>query len=306
MMTNDERNPLFCDPVTGVCEIPSEQPASQPTMVKKENERPIRVIYFTDPICSSCWGIEPQLRKLKLEYGAYLNFEYKMGGLLADWNYSGGGINKPADVGQHWDEASQYYQMPIDGDVWLEDPLHSSYPPSIAVKAAQMQDANKALIFWRLIREQLFLHKRNITKWDYLAEAALNAGLDIDRLKTDYTSGAAEKLFQSDLALAREFGVRGFPSLFFIDNDENQEFVYGSQPYESYEQAIQKLLPKVEKQSYPKSAASLFSYFPSLTVKELAVLAEIDFKTAEQQLENMVVQGELKKTVTKNGDLFAV
>ena len=30
--------------------------------------------------------------------------------------------------------------MPIDGDVWLEDPLNSSYPPSIAFKAAEMQD----------------------------------------------------------------------------------------------------------------------------------------------------------------------
>lgn len=23
--------------------------------------KPIKVMYFTDPICSACWGIEPQL-----------------------------------------------------------------------------------------------------------------------------------------------------------------------------------------------------------------------------------------------------
>ncbi|HLV51154.1 MAG TPA: DsbA family protein [Flavobacterium sp.] len=305
-MKNEAHNPLMCDPVTGVCEIPMEQTLSQTAIEKKESTKPIQVIYYTDPICSSCWGIEPQLRKLKLEYGHLLNFEYKMGGLLPNWNYNSGGINKPADVGQHWDEVSQHYQMPIDGDVWVEDPLHSSYPPSIAVKAAQMQDANKALVFWRLIREQLFLQKRNITKWEYIAEAAKNAGLDVERLKKDYTNGAAEKRFQQDLADAREMGVRGFPSIYFIDEKGNQEFVYGSKPYNSYEQAIQTLLPNAEKKEFGKSIENLFSQYHSLTVKELAVLSEVDFETAKLQLESMAQQEKLKKTVTKNGNLYAI
>lgn len=305
-MTNEEKNPMLCDPVTGVCEMPMQQTESQPAKMNDESAKLITVLYFTDPICSSCWGIEPQLRKLKLEYGKLLNFEYKMGGLLPNWNYSGGGISKTSDVAQHWDEASHHYQMPIDGDVWLEDPLDSSFPPSIAVKAAQMQDKDKALNFWRIIREQLFLMKRNITKWEYLEEAAIEAGLDAERLKTDYTNGTAEKLFQEDLAMARNLGVRGFPSIFFIDQNGKQEFVYGSKPYESYEQAIHKLLPNVEKQHYTKTAENLFTIFPSLTPKELAELTEVTFETAEQQLENISEQGKLKKTITKNGTLYSV
>ena len=114
------------------------------------------------PICSSCWGIEPQLRKLKLEYGNNIQIEYRMGGLLPDWNYNSGGISEPSDVAHHWDEVSVHYDMPIDGDVWLEDPLDSSYPPSIAFKAAQLQDEYKALLFMREIREMVFLQKKNI------------------------------------------------------------------------------------------------------------------------------------------------
>ncbi|MGC1632869.1 MAG: DsbA family protein [Gelidibacter sp.] len=305
-MTNEEKNPMLCDPVTGVCEMPTQQTQSQTATMKEESEKPITVLYFTDPICSSCWGIEPQLRKLKLEYGQLLNFEYKMGGLLPNWKYSGGGISKTSDVAQHWDEASHHYQMPIDGDVWLEDPLDSSFPPSIAVKAAQMQDKDKALNFWRIIREQLFLKKRNITKWEYLEEAAIEAGLDSERLKTDYTNGTAEKLFQEDLAMARNLGVRGFPSIFFLDQDGKQEFVYGSKPYESYEQAIHKLLPNAEKQLYTKTAENLFTLFTSLTPKELAELTAVTFETAEQQLESISEQGKLKKTITKNGTLYSL
>jgi predicted DsbA family dithiol-disulfide isomerase len=305
-MTNEERNPLICDPITGICEIPLEQTGSQRIIVGEKNEKPIRVIYYTDPICSSCWGIEPQLRKLKLEYGHLLNFEYKMGGLLPNWNYNSGSISKPSDVGQHWDEMSLHYQMPIDGDVWLENPLDSSYPPSIAVKAAQMQDEGKALNFWRLIREQLFLQKRNITKWEYIAEAATKAGLDVELLKKDYTNGEAEKRFQEDLALARKLGVRGFPSIFFIHKNGSQELVYGSKSYESYQQAIKTLIPNAKKLPYTKSVENLFMHYPSFTVKELAVLMDINFETAEQLLESMVQQEKLKKIVSKNGHLYTI
>ena len=94
----------------------------------QSNKKPVKIVYYTDPICSSCWGIEPQLRKLKLEYGDAVEIDYRMGGLLPDWNYNSGGIGQPSDVASHWDEVSLHYDMPIDGDLWLEDPLDSSYP----------------------------------------------------------------------------------------------------------------------------------------------------------------------------------
>src|SRR5690606_23094577 len=134
-----KNNPLLCDIETGMCETTDGKTATSSNIVQA-GKKSIKLIYYTDPICSSCWGIEPQLRKLKLEYGNAIKIDYRMGGLLPDWSYNSGGIGKPSDVASHWDEVSAHYDMPIDGDVWLEDPLDSSYPPSIAFKAAQMQD----------------------------------------------------------------------------------------------------------------------------------------------------------------------
>jgi hypothetical protein len=45
----------------------------------------------------------------------------------------------PLDAAKHWEEVSKEHKTPLDGDIWIEDPLHSSYPPSIAFKAAQIQ-----------------------------------------------------------------------------------------------------------------------------------------------------------------------
>ncbi|MEO5648659.1 MAG: DsbA family protein, partial [Ginsengibacter sp.] len=161
-------NPLICDIETGMCEIGDAGMDTTSHSNMQSTKKSVKLIYYTDPICSSCWGIEPQLRKLKLEYGNAIEIDYRMGGLLPDWSYNSGGIGKPSDVATHWDEVSVHYDMPIDGDVWLEDPLDSSYPPSIAFKAAQMQDKEKAILFLREIREMVFLQKKNIEKWQHL------------------------------------------------------------------------------------------------------------------------------------------
>lgn len=298
-----KNNPLLCDPETGICEIPGSTATAGTTGTVSTIEKPIRLIYFTDPICSSCWGIEPQLRKLKLEYGDSIEIDYRMGGLLPDWSYNSGGISKPSDVAHHWDEVSVYYDMPIDGDVWLEDPLPSSYPPSIAFKAAQLQDKGKAVAFLRIIREMVFLEKKNITRWDHLGSAAQKAGLDTQQLKNDY-EGRAKNLFEEDLKLAREWGVRGFPTMFFTGTAGHMQVVYGSKPYAAYRDAIRQLQPGVSPRPYNKEWTALFSAYRSLTAKEFSELAQTDRPAAEKLLEELTSGGKLKKLVTKNGSLW--
>ncbi|KAF5305786.1 hypothetical protein FQR65_LT18668 [Abscondita terminalis] len=135
-----------------------------------------------------------------------------------------GGISKPSDVAQIIGmEVKSILDMPIDGDVWLEDPLNSSYPPSIAFKAAEMQDKDKAVNFLRTLRELVFLKKKNIAKWKYIAMAAEEAGLDVVKLKTDF-EGSAQKLFEADLKLARDYGVRGFPTIIYNTNKSGERF----------------------------------------------------------------------------------
>lgn len=297
-------NPLLCDLETGVCETGAPQAGTPAMNAGSTPEKLIRVIYYTDPICSSCWGIEPQLRKLKLEYGAAMELEYRMGGLLPDWSYNSGGIGKPSDVASHWDEVSVHYDMPIDGDVWLEDPLDSSYPPSIAFKAAQLQDEKKAILFLREIREMVFLQKKNITKWAHLETAAEKAGLSTARFRTDFEHTAKE-LFEADLRLGKELGVRGFPTLFFADGSGNKETVYGTRPYAYYEMAILKLNPDAVKQEYRKDWQSLFSVYPSLTAREFAELSGTPRKESEQLLNELSDAGELEKLTTKNGSLWS-
>lgn len=305
MINETENNPLLCDTETGMCASNTNEAAGAQKKPVKTEAKNIKLIYFTDPICSSCWGIEPQLRKLKLEYGAHIDIEYRMGGLLPNWSYNNGGISKPSDVAHHWDEVSVYYDMPIDGDLWLVDPMDSSYPPSIAFKAAQLQSEHKAILLLREMREMLFLKKKNLASWTNIATAALKVGLDVKQLKID-VDGRAINLFEADLKMTKDFGVSGFPTIFVIDSAGNQQVLNGSKPYAYFETAILKMNNKIKKTEYNKSWETLFSIYPSLTAKEFSVLSAMARTESETLLNQLSDNGQLDKLSTKNGALWTI
>lgn len=301
-MQNNIITDMSCDIETGVCEI--NQPIDN--LKEEGHKKPVKLLYFTDPICSSCWGIEPQLRKLKQEYGDYFDIEYRMGGLLKSWSeYGGSDVNGPASVAQHWQEASAFYQMPIDGDVWNEDPLHSSYPPAIAFKAAQLQGSHKADLFLRRIKEMVFMEKRNITKIEHLVQAAKDAGLNVVQFGSDYEH-KAKQLFEADLLMAKEWGVRGFPTIYFIDEDDNRFKVYGSKPYQVYEQALLKLVTGEVSKNKPSSPETIFKSYDTVTLKEYAVFYDVDVAEAENILDGLQKQKRLTRTVTGAGPLWTI
>lgn len=264
----------------------------------------IEVLYFTDPICSTCWTIQPLLRKLKLEYGSYLNIKYCMGGMLPSWGeYPKGKVNNPTEVAKHWDEVCAIHEMPIDGDLWIEDPMNSSYPPSIAFKAAQMQDNDLAPLFLRRINEMVFVEKKNIIKWEFLEKAALEVGLDSARLLRDF-EGRAKELFKEDLNTGKTHGVTSFPTLIFSDATNEHVTVKGHQTYDHFVDIILTRLPHAKKTDIDTDPKNLFSHFPTMADKEFAYLSNISMEAAAVKLEELFDQGFLKKMESKNGILW--
>ncbi|HVS95522.1 MAG TPA: DsbA family protein [Puia sp.] len=266
-------------------------------------EKLLHVRYFTDPICSTCWIIQPIWKKLNLEYGHYLDIQYVMGGLLPSWKDCKGKIISPSDAALHWKEVAESYKMPIDSDVWIEDPLSSSFPPSIAFKAAQIQDESKALLFLRRIREMIFLEKKNIMKWGFLEMAALEAGLDVTRFRSDYV-GEARDRFEQDLELAREKDVYSFPTLFFTDRSGKEIRLKGYQHYQDFERAILHLLPFAKKAEIDRHPENLFRTYPTMVDAEFALLSNLVRKDARRVLQELNEQGFIEKVESGNGILW--
>ena len=243
--------------------------------IRKENKQTdvhkLEITYFTDPICSTCWAIQPQLKKLKTTY-SNLDIKYVMGGLLPSWdNFDRGGISKPTDVMAHWEEEAIQSGMPINNTVWVKDPILSSYPPSIAFKAAQIQDIDKAIHFLRKMNELLFLEGANITNTEIIREAALDSGLDANKLMLDYNTIAPE-LFLEDLDYTKKLNINILPTFIFTIEGVIKDISEGYQTYENFENKILKHYPNIVKNTTLFSHEDLFKLHPVLTKAELTAL----------------------------------
>jgi predicted DsbA family dithiol-disulfide isomerase len=298
---NAHLSALHCDPQLGICGVPTP---NYPTHIMDYDTTSLVTIrYFTDPICSSCWAIEPTLRKLKLVYGDQLYIDYRMGGLLPDWSYKSNGIEQPSDVAQHWDDVSVYYDMPIDGSIWLTNPLDSSYPPSIAFKAIQLHDPKRAKLFLRNIRERVFLYQQNIADPAILEDAAVEVGHNLEQFRMDF-AGEAKKLFEADLELAKAYHVRSFPTQFVSTDGQVKQVVVGLKSYSDWVQLLHSIAPPLVPSSYNTDWETLFQAFSNLTALEFSELSGMERKQTPAFLDELVASKSLQKFSTKNGDIW--
>jgi len=275
----------------------SDQDKTQKPKVDKQ----LKISYFTDPVCSTCWIMQPVLRKLILDYEEYIQINYHMGGLLPSWvDFNRGGLKTPSDLAEHWDEESKNHDTPINGEIWKEDPLQSSFPPSIAFKAAQLQNHNKSVMFFRRLKEMLFIEKQNIAKWEFIEKAALHCGLDSALLLNDI-SGKARELFEQDLILTAQKNVTAFPTFIFTLDGESKFSLSGSQSYIQFEEIIRLLIPDVQKKFERLSPIGLFQRYNNMTSKEFAFLSSISLEEGENILVDLLEKGVIEQLIIRSG-----
>jgi putative protein-disulfide isomerase len=221
----------------------------------------VEVRYYTDPACSWSWGSEPELRRLIWEFGDELRLRWVMGGLAREYGGDyrdegsriGSGPDCFADLTAHWLDVAAETGMPFDPRIWRQNPIRSTYPACMAVKAASEQGAEAGGRYLRRLREGLMLERRKLDHTEPLVAAAGEVGLDLERFRLDLGSNAITEAFATDLdevrdipAEVREQGkverTEGhervpFPSLLFIGADGARMGVWGRHPYEAYREA---------------------------------------------------------------------
>lgn len=276
MKNNDN---LMCDIETGICGVAEEEQTglidfSQP-------QKTITLYYVTDPICSHCWAIEPVLRRFTEQYGDYFKFQTVMGGLLEKWHDGpidpANGIYKPADVAGHWREVGEHSRMPIDGSLMIDNPVHSSYPPSRVFKVIQGQyDNAKANEYLRRAREALFAFNRNIADDSVMVEIVNGMGLDGEAIVQAAQQPAAQQALTEDFALARSLGARGFPSIIMINEDNKGVKIVGGQALDKYVAGLEQVLnPQKPQAKQPPALPQLLEQEQLLFSKEIEVMYDL-------------------------------
>lgn len=242
----------------------------------------IEMYYATDPLCSFCWAFEPTLRKFRYQYASYIsNDTTVMGGMIEKWEKFGGdssnGIQSAADVAKHWREIGDFSRMVIDGRVWLDEPIDSSFPSSQAFQIVRRDYPEQAQAFLRKLRETVMVWNQDISKREVLAGILEEMGLDHEKILNDADSFEGRSLLNSDLGLARALTATGFPTLVLV-NEQNQGVkVVGAQPYESLESALKQILGVEELIQTPVPSLDLvMKTTPFLMNREIEVLYNLE------------------------------
>lgn len=273
------KNNMICDMETGVCGVAGDEEMGIVDFTAKKKS--VGLYYVTDPICSHCWALEPTLRRFKEQYGEYFNFHTVMGGLLEKWHDGpidpGNGISGPQDVAGHWREVGEHFRMPIDGTLWYDNPVESSFPPSRVYKVIQQKHSDdKANEFLRRLRERLFAFNERIDDPSKMVEIVSLVGLNGEAIVAEALGSVGEQLLQEDFALARNLGVRGFPSIILVNEENKGVRVVGNRPYINYVTGLNQVLEGENIQ--PKSPPSLVELLATeklLFSKEIEEMYEI-------------------------------
>lgn len=288
-------NQMMCDLATGVCGVAEEE--KMEIVDFNQPKKSIDVYYVTDPICSHCWAIEPVLKKFKEQYGHYFNFHAVMGGLLEKWGDGpidpANGIYKPADVASHWREVGQYSRMPIDGSLMIDNPVQSSYPPSRVFKVIQSKYSDAlAYEFLRRTREQLFAFNQNISDQSILIDIVNKVGLDGEAIVNEAEQPIGQQLLNEDFTLAGRLGVRGFPTIVMINEENKGVKIGGGRPFEYYVDGLKQILDLEELQ--PKQQPSLSSLLEKeklLFSKEIEVMYDVEQSEIDAFIEKELSEG---------------
>lgn len=208
--------------------------------------------YFTDPLCCWSWGLEPQMRKLRYLLKDRLQIKYVMGGLLRDWEHFQDPLNsisKPSQMGPLWVEAKHLTGQPIDEHMWINNPVDTSYPSCMAVKAAEQQSPMAGEAMLRLLREAVMIHKKNIGDTDVIIEIAKELEekgvLNITDFETSLYSSASSDLFREDLDKVKIKGVTRFPTM-LISYKEKTVQITGYRPFSVLLDTFKYLDPTLE------------------------------------------------------------
>ena len=254
------------------------------------------------------------VRRLMADFGDELRFRFVMAGLAREYSAD----DHPRMV-TAWLDQAERSRMPFDPLIWRDSPPKSTYPASMAMKAAADQSpADGGYAYLRAVREGIFCFRRKLDTADALTEVATQTGLNGDRFRLDLNSNAVVEAFGDDLEIARDVDEKAraagyavaagskervtLPTLYFTGEDGARQEVYGAAEYPDYRAAA---MAAGAKPDGPKlGVIDALNRFGRMATREVEEVCGLKGPRAEGELWQLALEFEVKPTRVLTGWLW--
>lgn len=231
---------MNCDPETGLC-----KPAAltDNTMQDTAKYNDMEIIYVGDPMCSWCYGISPALKEVRDHYVPQ-GIEYKVvvGGLRP-----GGGDAWTPEFREmlkhHWQEVNTRSGQPFGYALFDKESFdYDTEPACRAVVAARPQLGDNEMEFFEAIQKKFYFESQDPKTLEFYQSICENMNLDYNAFQQRFNDPEVKKETYREFMLNREWGVKGYPSVFFRKGSELFAITYGYTTADHLEKQIEKLL----------------------------------------------------------------
>ncbi|ACU60193.1 DsbA family protein [Chitinophaga pinensis] len=202
----------------------------------------MKLFYFTDPMCSWCYGFSTTVKKIKEEHpdvdlqiisGGFAPFsdqvvtdEYRK---FLEYHWR----NVNLRSGQQFDHAMKFVS-----DTFRYD----TEPSSRALTVVQSLLPEKDFEYLRLLQQSFYVEGRDITNDGVLADLAEAIGIDKHTFSARFHSDEMKRKTLQGFEFSRQLGVQGFPTLLTLEKGAVKVICRGYQQYDALKGAIDQQL----------------------------------------------------------------
>ncbi|MCR9143538.1 MAG: DsbA family protein [bacterium] len=205
------------------------------------------LMYFSDPMCSWCYGFGPAIEELQAEYSERMPLQMILGGLRPD-------EERPLpqkmaqEISHHWEAVHEASGRPFHFAFFESHPdfIYNTAPACRAVVAAGRGESPRPMQFQHELQRLFYGEGQDPTKVETFEAAAVAAGLDREEFRRLYDDPETETITRQNFELTRAFGINGYPTLVLreVEGEEEKHILVsrGFLPYVELKQRVQMIL----------------------------------------------------------------
>jgi putative protein-disulfide isomerase len=179
------------------------------------------LIYFSDPMCSWCYGFFPVIAKIDAIYGDDLPVRLVLGGLRPG-NKDVTTAEGAATIRHHWEKVHEASGQPFGESVIDRgDFVYDTDPACRAVALARRTGMREALKMLEACHTAFYARGLDVTDRGVLAGLAAELGFDHAQFRHELDDDTLNEETWRDYAISQRAGVTGFPTLIIGPNPDN-------------------------------------------------------------------------------------